>query len=572
MKKTIRILIPILLTVAILLSCGWYLFSYDQLFTRDVLMGVARFFENQGYHSTSTWFYDIAYSQIGDNDTVAIELAKQYKNIGNYTKAEYTLRKAITDGASAELYIALCKTFVEQDKLLDAVNMLNNITDPAIKAQLDSLRPTTPTSSHTSGQYNQYITVEFSAVSGTLYVSGDGEYPSVEKDSYTAPISLTEGENSMYAISVAENGLVSPLAVYGYTIGGIIRPVTFADSAIETAIREQILIEAPEVVYTNDLWQIKEFTIPAKAKKYDDIALMAYLEKLTAEKAIGSEIKHFSGLSELTELKITASSVSSGDLESIAKLPKLKSLTLSDCNLSSVGSLSGASALEYLDLSNNAIRDLKPLSSISTLKELNLGHNALNSLNDLSTLSALEKLDVSYNALSSLDGITGLSQLSWINADHNSINQIDQINALSSLTYLSVNSNKLTNISKIAGCKDLTELYVAENQLTDIAALSNLTKLMYLDFSNNKVTKIPTWTKGCALVTIDGSRNKIKSVAPLAGLKNLNIVNMDYNKNISSVNDLSDCPVLVQVNVYGTKVKDVSDLTSKSIIVNYNPV
>ena len=572
MKKTIRILIPILLTVAILLSCGWYLFSYDQLFTRDVLMGIARFFDNQGYHSTSTWFYDIAYAQIGENDTVAIELAQQYKNIGNYTKAEYTLRNAITDGASAELYIALCKTFVEQDKLLDAVNMLNNITDPAIKEQIESLRPAAPTSSHTSGQYNQYITVEFYGDNGTLFVSGDGEYPSTKEDRYTDSITLAEGENSMYAISVAENGLVSPLAVYGYTIGGIIKPVTFADAKIETAVRELILIDAPETVYTNDLWQIKEFTIPSGAKKYDDIALMTYLEKLNAENAIGSDIRHFSALSELTELKITGSSVSSADLVSIAKLPKLKSLTLSDCDLSSVAALTNAPVLEYLDVSNNAIRDLQPISSLSTLKELNLSHNALNSLSPLSGLSALEKLDVSYNTLTSLDGISGLSLLGWIDADHNSISQIDRINTLSSLIYLSVNSNKLTSISKVAGCTELTELYVAENQLTDIAALSSLTKLIHLDFSSNNVTAIPTWSKSCALVTINGSRNKIKSIAPLAGLKSLNIVNMDYNKNIASVKELSDCPVLVQVNVYGTKVKDVHDLTSKSIIVNYNPV
>ena len=572
MNKTIRILIPILLTVAILLSCGWYLFSYDQLFTRDVLMGVARFFERQGYHSTSTWFYNVAYSQIGDNDNVAIELAQQYKNIGNYTKAEYTLRQAITDGASAELYIALCKTFVEQDKLLDAVNMLNNITDPTIKEQLDPLRPAAPTSSHSSGQYNQFITVEFTSPSGTLFVSGNGEYPSTTKDIYTAPIALSEGENSMYAVCVADNGLVSPLAVYGYTIGGIIRPVTFTDSVIEAAIREIIMIDAPEVVYTNDLWQIKEFTVPAKAKKYEDIALLTYLESLTAEKAIASEIQYLVSLTELTDLKITKSTVSSENLAYIAKMPKLKSLTLSDCDLSSIANLSGATSLEYLDLNNNAIRDIKALGTIPTLQELNLSHNALNNLSALSALTALEKLDISYNSLSTLNGLSGLPRLSQIIADHNSISQIDQIDTLNTLTYLSLNANKLTNISVVSKCTELTDLYISENQLTDIASLSKLNKLMYLDFSSNSVTTLPDWAKNCALVTIDGSRNNIKSIAPLTGLKSLNIVNMDYNKNISSVKDLANCPVLVQVNVYGTKVKEVGDLTSKSIIVNYNPV
>jgi hypothetical protein len=47
---------------------------------------------------------------------------------------------------------------------------------------------------------------------------------------------------------------------------------------------------------------------------------------------------------------------------------------------------------------------------------------------------------------------------------------------------------------------------------------------------------------------------------------------MDYNEAISSVDALESCPLLVEVNVYGTKVKDASKLTSQGVIVNYNPV
>ena len=135
-----------------------------------------------------------------------------------------------------------------------------------------------------------------------------------------------------------------------------------------------------------------------------------------------------------------------------------------------------------------------------------------------------------------------------------------------------MSNNKLKDINAITACTGLTELYVAGNELTSISALSSLTKLMYLDFSNNKVSTIPTWPKNCELVSINGSSNKIKSIAPLSGLKSLNVVSMDYNKDLSSVKDLANCPLLTQVNVYGTKVKDVSALTAQSVIVNYNPV
>ena len=123
MKKAFRIMVPILLALAILLCMGWYLFIYDREFTRDSLLYCARHFDNKGNRALASWFYDRAYDQAGDNDNVAIELANQYKADGNYTQAEATLAQAIEDGGGINLYIALCKTYVEQNKLLDQMLM-----------------------------------------------------------------------------------------------------------------------------------------------------------------------------------------------------------------------------------------------------------------------------------------------------------------------------------------------------------------------------------------------------------------------------------------------------------------
>ena len=72
-------------------------------------------------------------------------------------------------------------------------------------------------------------------------------------------------------------------------------------------------------------------------------------------------------------------------------------------------------------------------------------------------------------------------------------------------------------------------------------------------------------------MVIDGSQNQITSLENLAGLTSLNNVYMDYNESLSSVNVLSSCPVLIQVNVYGTKVQEAADLTAQSIVVNFDP-
>ena len=111
MKKSIRIILPIVLALAIVICTGWYLFIYDRAFTRDVLLHAARYFESSGNHTVSAWFYNHAYTHAGNSDAVAIELAEQYKESGNYTKAEYTLSHAISDGGGVDVYIALSKTF-----------------------------------------------------------------------------------------------------------------------------------------------------------------------------------------------------------------------------------------------------------------------------------------------------------------------------------------------------------------------------------------------------------------------------------------------------------------------------
>ena len=45
---------------------------------------------------------------------------------------------------------------------------------------------------------------------------------------------------------------------------------------------------------------------------------------------------------------------------------------------------------------------------------------------------------------------------------------------------------------------------------------------------------------------------------------------MDYNE-ITSVDALADCFHLVQVNVYGNEISDVSALLEHDIIVNFDP-
>ena len=572
MKNIIRKIVPILLVLLILASVVWYCFVYDRDFTRDMLLKQARYHATSGNPELASWFYDLAYEHSGQDEIVAIELANQFKAGGNYTKAEYTLSNAIADGGTADLYIALCKTYMEQDKLLDAVNLLNNISDPAIKSQLDALRPAAPVATPDSGFYSEYISVSFQDTGCNIYCTTDGEYPSTDDVPYAEPIPLQIGETTIYALSVADNGLVSPITILGYTVGGIVEEVVFEDFSIEQAIRSCLGSDADEALYTSDLWTITEFNAPAGAGSYSDISKLSYLEKLSVEGQSFDSLHFLTGLNHLTELNMVDCKFPADDLSIIAGLTALSRLTLSDCGLSTTAGLEKAQNITYLDLSSNSIRHQEPLANLLNLQELYLQHNALTGLTALSSLTNLEKLNVSYNSLTSIASIATCVKLTWLEAGNNALNNLGAINNLPALAHLGVSNNKLTDISILASCTGLTQLSIASNSISDISMLGSLVNLELFDFSYNEIEELPQWSDACVLRTIDGSYNNLTSLAALKNMAHLNYVYMDYNQ-ITSVADLVGCSKLVMVNVYGNEVDEegVISLTDQSIIVNYNP-
>ena len=570
MNRIFKRIVPVVMAIAILICIGWYLFVYDRTFTRDMMLNMARVCDTEGYPTLASWFYDRAYVYSGNDESVAIELANQYKADGNYTKAEYSLSNAIAQEPSVDLYVALCKTYVEQDKLLDAVNLLDNIGDAAIKSQLDFLRPAAPTATPEAGFYSQYVPVTLLCDSGTMYYNTMGEYPSTEDAPYTEPITLPGGETTIYAITVAESGLVSPVTKLGYTVGGVIEPVTLADPAMDAAIRQLLQMEPDDTLYTNDLWEITEFVVPTEAASLDDLTRLPYLKKLAIENQSIPSLSCLSSMAQLEELTMIGCKFPTEDQSILAALPNLKRLTMSSCGLSTIADLEGAPGLVYLDLSNNTIRNLAALSAMTTLEEINLQHNAVMELSALSGLSNLKKLDVSYNSISAMDPLGSCSKLQHLDLGHNTISAIASVDVLPELSYLSLNNNSITDASLLAKATNLVELHLAYNELKNITMLSALMKLEVLDFSHNTVYEVPIWGDESPLRVLDGSYNEISSIDTLWNLDKLTYIYMDYNK-LTALSNLASMPNLVQINAYGNPLTDLTGLEAKNIIVNYDP-
>ena len=570
MKKAAKFLMPLILGLLIIASIFWYLFIYDRAFTRDTLLNQARYQNVHGNPRISSWFYDAAYTFSGRDKNIAIELANQYKHDGNYTKAELTLTESIRTAPTVELYTALSRAFVEQDKLLDAVKLLDGVTDPEIKAQLDVLRPVAPIPDYPAGYYSEYIHVNLDSKAKYIFYTLDNSYPSinglVEQDGFT----LGSGQTDVTAIAVSEDGLVSQVALLNYTVTGVVETVTFNDPAMETAIRSLIGAEGEGPVMTDQLWEITEFTAPKEAKSFSDLSYLPNLTSLELSGLAIENLEFLSSLIKLTSLNLSGSSFPTESMLYIAALPSLKTLCLSNCNLSTIEHLANAWSLTELDLSNNTIRNLEALETIPNLQKLYLQHNAINSLEIVGSLDELELLDISYNAVTSMKHLSDCAKLKEVRADHNHLTDLSGLRDLSHLEVLSVDYNQISDVSMLANHRNLKDLRIASNSITDISALGKLKNLEILDFSANQVPELPEWPKDCALQTIDGSYNLLTSIDSLGKLQSLTHVYMDYNL-LTNIDSLKDCFCLVQVNAFGNAIDDVSMLREKDIIVNYDP-
>ena len=552
MKRTVKIVLPLVLIAVLLIGAGWFFLSFRRDVTATVFGYWGDRFAAAGRYERAISCYKAARTFEPDNERIPIILADTYVNAGNYTKAEYTLVSAITESPdSPALYIALSRAYVAQDKLLDAEQMLDRITSESVRETIDYLRPSAPVISPESGYYSEYIDVAAASAGSSIYLTTDGTFPSLEKDLYTQPVAISGGETTVTALCVGENGLVSPVVYAGYTIGNVVEPVKLADSVLEAYVREQLGKLSGEQLMTDELWTIESLELPEGITTLEDLPRFAGLKSLTMHDLNGLDLSVIGQLTTLNALDVAGCTLPSDTLELIGSLPDLTSLNISGCAVQSINALVGLTKLEYLNISNNTVSDITALSSMENLRELHLTNNPVRTITYLNNCLKLEVLYAENCGISKLTSLAGNT----------------------SLQELYASDNEIDDLSALEACAALRVIDVSSNQIDDISVLPSLPELTTFKADHNKIAAVPTFDAEVSkLVQFNVNYNEIESVQGLAGLMYLNYVRADYNK-ITSIACLKDCYTLIEIDVFDNPVNadEVAPLQEIGIIVNYNP-
>lgn len=552
MKRVLKIVIPLVVVLALLGTAAWFFLSFRADLTAGFLRGQAAKMVERERYSRAVTYYNWAWQLDPENQEIPLALAEAYAGSGNYTKAEYTLVRAISARPQdVDLYVALCQVYVAQDKLLDAVQMLDRTSDAEVKAALDELRPAAPVLSPENGYYTEYIEVTADGGGNAVYLSIDGDYPSMEDDAYTGPVTLPGGETMVMAVAVDENQMVSQAVQNGYTIGGVVEPVTLNDPAIDAAVREQLGMTAGETLMTDDLWSIAELTLPDTVADLADLSHFTGLTTLTIQNVSGLDFSVLSQLTSLQTLDLSGCTISTGSLDAIAGLTGLRVLRLNNCALTDINALSQLTALTELQLANNSLTDIGVTSLMLDLETVTLTNNPVTSIAGLSACTKLKSLDISGCSVTSIASLSGKTALETLLAGN----------------------NQIADLSPLEGCTALSVLEVPYNLVSDISVLAQLPALTRFVGNNNQITAVPDFDEETSkLQYIQLDYNEVADLAGLQGINSLNYVYADYNQ-VETILPLKNNINLIQINVWDNPIpeEEVKSLQENSIIVNYNP-
>ena len=488
-----------------------------------------------------------------------LKIIDLYIEIDNYSRAEYLLHHGSLERAGqVELYRRLSYVYVKQDKLHEAVNLINDMGNPNIRNALTSERPPVPIFDPPPGAYREALTMSVTVTEGhNCYLSLTGEVPTLA-DIYTEPISLSQGITEIRAVTISPEGLASDWAVVNYRLDDVIEPVIFEDMHIERIAREMLDIPTG-IIISDRLQTITELIIPEPID-YKTLNDLRHFSRLETLKLVGNgtsvDITALSYLSRLRTLSLTHFGIDSFSLETMGQVSWLEHLELSDNNIVLLDPLQYVTGLKTLVLNSNSILDLTPLEGLVSLERLRLNQNAIESTRPLSYMTRLVELEMSENLVSSLRGLASMTSLVSLDLSKNSIEdwEIEHLTRLTSLRKLDLSANRsLSRLSPLGSLDRLESLSANNCAITELIGLDGLTGLTFLSLNDNLLESFEGIQDASSLKILWANKNEIATLQHISQLEQLEELHIEHNKlpNLSRIREL---PSIKRVYAFGNPI------------------
>ncbi len=160
---------------------------------------------------------------------------------------------------------------------------------------------------------------------------------------------------------------------------------------------------------------------------------------------------------------------------------------------------------------------------------LNVG--GVQTLEGLQAFTNLDRLFLNFGSITEVGPLAGLTRLRVLSMLFNQVEDIAPLVGLEQLVSLTLQNNAITDLAPLAGLTRLGTLSLTNNPIVQgQAALSNLKNLETLTASNAGISDLTSLTGLTKLIILFLAVNSISDVNPLAGLGNLESLQLDGNQ------------------------------------------
>ncbi|NLC72749.1 MAG: hypothetical protein GX684_03125 [Ruminococcaceae bacterium] len=355
--------------------------------------------------------------------------------------------------------------------------------------------------------------------------------------------------------------------------------------------------DLPRAIKVLESWLSKNSGTKASAQ------LEEYKKKLAEEQETVIIIAEQRVKGDAQTLAITKKTLTDEDMNNIATLKELKSLSITSCSLSDISKLGGLVKLETLILSDNNIQDLTPLSSLIELRTLYLDKNPAGDYKPLYGLKNLKTLDIRGREITdvtldelkkalpdcsvfsdkaieevkdlSLGGVSFKSDVTELDLQNKGITDISVLKACKSLVTLNLKANSVSDLSPLLELPNLKWLSIWKNNVKDLSPLIGMPWLTFLDADENGITNIAPVSALVNLKELWINGNEIKNFGPIFGLSNLEKLGLaatglddDSLGRLRALSNLKELQISDNADITGNTVDDLKTSLPNCVITH----